>query len=376
MNILNPAPIFIGEKMIRIFDYLKALPELEEEILEVITRVLHSGRLILGPETEAFEHEFAAYIGADSCIGVSSGTMALSLALFALDVGPGDEVITVANTCVPTASAIALTGAQPVFVDVCEYDLTIDPQLVKQSITARTKCILPVHLWGHPANLLELARISESAGLYLLEDCAQGIGARGPDDRHVGTYGKAGCFSFYPTKNLGAYGDAGAIVTSDGELALKLREKRMYGYTSPNFSTHPGMNARISEIQAAILRVKLRYLPEWQKRRTHIANRYVNEIENPSIVLPPVSIMPHHGCHQFVIRCQNRDRVIRQLEKNGIEWAIHYPTPLHRMPTYFSSYTNLPKTDCASEEILSIPVHEALTDQEVDFIITTLCNCH
>ena len=361
--------------MIKIFDYIRMLPEIETEIIESIKRVFHSGFLVLGPETEAFEREFANFMGVTHCVGVNSGTTALHLAMLSLDIGPGDEVITVANTCVPTTSAIALTGARPVFVDVCACDLTIDPQMVLQAVTENSKCILPVHLWGQSARLIELQRISADLGVPLLEDCAQGIGTHGPAGP-VGTYGMAGCFSFYPTKNLGAYGDAGAIITDDGEMAKKIAEKRIYGYTRSNFSEHPGMNARISEIQAAILRVKLRYLPIWQKRRVAIAERYLNEIDNESFLLPPKADLGCHGYHQFVIRCQNRANIVRQLEDNFIEWSIHYPTPLHHMKPYMSADLNLPVTDRACEEILSIPVHEALTNQEVDHIIATLNNCH
>lgn len=357
--------------MIKTFDYLKLLDPIEDEIMAAIQRTLRSGWLILGPETEAFEQEFAAHVGAKHCIGVTSGTTALHLALLGLDVGSGDEVITVANTCVPTVSAIGLTGATPVFVDVRNEDLMIDPKLVEQAITEHTKAILPVHLWGQGVDITRLTEIAERAGVPILEDCAQAQGTY-IQGKHAGTSGTVGCFSFYPTKNLGAYGDAGAIITNDDELAARLRRLRMYGYTRSNYSEESGMNARVAELQAAILRVKLRYLPGWLERRRAIAARYLQEIDTPAIQMPHLHDERQHAYHQFVIRCRDRTQVIAALENNAIGYAIHYPTPVHQMPAYRHLSGALPVTECASTEILSIPIHEALSGNDIDLIVTTL----
>jgi len=358
--------------MIQTFDYLTLLEPIHDEVMGAMERVLRSGRLILGAETEAFEAEFAAYVGAKHCIGVSSGTTALHLALMALGVGHGDEVITVSNTCVPTISAIELTGATPVFVDVREEDLMIDVDGVASALTERTKCILPVHLWGQGADITRLLEIADRANLPLIEDCAQAQGTL-IHGKHAGTFGIAGCFSFYPTKNLGAYGDAGAIVTNDDALAQKLKRQRMYGYTRSNYAEDIGMNARIAELQAAILRVKLRYLSGWLARRLQIAQRYVDDIHVEGIRTPFQHPDRVQSYHQFVIRCQQRQRVIDHLTAHEIAHGIHYPTPVHQMPPYARLVRHpLPVTERASAHILSLPVHEALTDEEVERVIQTL----
>jgi dTDP-4-amino-4,6-dideoxygalactose transaminase len=359
--------------MIKSFDYLKLLPVIEADIMDGIRRVLYSGKLILGPETDSFEQEFAHYVGVKNCIGVSSGTSALHLALLTLNIGLGDEVITVSNTCVPTVAAIELTGAKPVFVDVLNEDLMIDPELVARAITKRTKCILPVHLWGQGVDMCRLIEISKQTGIPIVEDCAQAQGTY-INGQHAGTFGELGCFSFYPTKNLGAYGDAGAIITDNDELAARIRRKRVYGYTRSNYSEESGMNARISELQSCILRVKLRYLKEWLERRCVIAARFMREINNPAIQMPYLHDDQKHAYHQFVIRCRNRPQIIQALEANFIEYGIHYPTPVHQMPAYRSFNIPLPVTESASDEILSIPIHEALLDSDVEKIITTLNN--
>ena len=361
--------------MIKAFDYIKTFVSIENEITDAVRRVLYSGQLILGPETEAFEHEFASFVGAKHCIGVNSGTTALHLALMALGVGPGDEVITVSNTCVPTIAAIELCGATPVFVDVRDKDLMIDTDQISQAITKQTKCILPVHLWGQSVDIEQIQQIAQQEELLLVEDCAQAHGTL-YRNQHVGTFGNAGCFSFYPTKNLGAYGDAGAIVTNDDKLADRLRRLRMYGFDNKNRSLEKGMNARISEIQAAILRVKLRLLPQWLHRRREIAARYYEEIKHPQIKLPHRHADRKHSFHQYVIRCQERDKVIDILKSHEIGFGIHYLVPVHRMPAYkrlCEPSKSLPVTEKASSEILSLPIHEALSDEQVDKTANTLC---
>lgn len=363
--------------MVKTFDYRQLLGPIEDEILEAVKRVLDSNRLILGPETEAFEHEFARFVGAKHCIGVSSGTTALHLALLALGIGPGDEVITVSNTCAPTIAAIELTGATPVFVDVREADLMLDTELLGAALTARTKCLLPVHLWGQSVDLESVTAFARQEGLVVVEDCAQAHGTRF-HGRHVGTFGDAGCFSFYPTKNLGAYGDAGAVVTDDDALAARLRSKRMYGYDASNIAQEKGMNARIAEMQAAILRLKLRLLPQWLARRRDIAAFYNAHIAHPHIDLPCKHPEREPAYHQYVVRCRNRAAVIDALIQQDIGYGIHYPVPVHCMPAYADASDgtgrglSLPVTERACGEILSLPVHEALLDDEVQKVAKTL----
>ena len=352
--------------MIRSFDYRRTLGPIEDEIIEALSRVLHSDRLIHGPETEGFERELAAAVGARHCVAVTSGTAALQVALMALDVGDGDEVITVANTCAPTATAIRLTGAKPVFVDVRPDDLQLDVARVGARVSRRCRVILPVHLWGHAVDLKPLLEVAKHHGLPVVEDCAQAQGTlyRGQE---VGTFGRVGCFSFYPTKNLGAYGDAGAVVTGDEELAARMRRLRMYGYDAHGVSVDAGGNFRIAEFQAAILRVKLRHLRHWLERRRRIAAIYGEAIRHPDIELPPVPVGTLPSYHQYVIRCRDRDAVVRCLDDAKIQYGIHYPTPLHRMPAFADGAPDggLAVTDAASGRILSLPVHEALTDTEV-----------
>jgi dTDP-3-amino-2,3,6-trideoxy-4-keto-D-glucose/dTDP-3-amino-3,4,6-trideoxy-alpha-D-glucose/dTDP-2,6-dideoxy-D-kanosamine transaminase len=352
--------------MIRSFDYRRTLGPIEDEVMAALSRVLHSDRLIHGPETEGFEREFAAAVGARHCVAVTSGTAALQVALMALDVGEGDEVITVANTCAPTATAIRLTGARPVFVDVRPDDLQMDVARVGARVSRRCRCILPVHLWGHAVDLAPLLALAERHGVPVVEDCAQAQGTlyRG---KQVGTFGRLGCFSFYPTKNLGAYGDAGAVVTDDGELAARLRRLRMYGYDAQGVAVDAGGNFRIAEFQAAVLRVKLRHLDAWLERRRRNAATYGDELRHPEVELPPVPDGTLPSYHQYVVRCRDREAVTRGLDVAEIQYGVHYPTPLHRMPAFAGGAPadGLAVTDAASRRILSLPVHEALTDDEV-----------
>lgn len=356
---------------IQIFDYLSIYQHLREEILNTVDEVFSSGTLILGHQTSAFETEFAQLVGAEHCIGVSSGTTALYLAMWAEGIDADDEVITVSNTCPPTISAIRQCGAKPVFVDISPDDLLINPAKIEEAITSKTRAIISVHLWGHPTDMNSLQEISRRYNLTLFEDCAQSQGAY-YQGQHTGTMGKAGCFSFYPTKNLGAYGDAGAIITNDEEFAEKIRLARMYGYDRPNYSIVEGMNARISEVQAAILRVKMKYLPEWLARRKEIAAHYLREIDNPAIILPHTYPDRESAYHQFVIRAKNRVKIVALLDENDIGYGIHYPTPVHLMPPYQKYASHLPVCEDVASEILSIPVHEALRDDEVDKIIQIL----
>lgn len=347
--------------MIKSFDYLESLPEVEADLLAAAARVLRSGRLILGPETEAFEREFAAFVGAKHCIGVASGTAALHLALLAMGIGRDDEVITVSNTCAPTIAAIRLTGARPVFVDVRADDLMLDADLAEQAITGRTRCLLPVHLWGRAADLPRLKALATKHNVALIEDCAQAIGTK-CEGRHAGTFGDIGCFSFYPTKNLGAMGDAGAAVTDDASLADRLRMLRTYGYEGTGESELEGTNGRISEIQAAMLRVKLRRLPEWLARRRAVAAIYDECIRPRDMRLPPRQNGVEPSWHQYVVRSETRQGLMAALLNAGVESSIHYRTPVHLMPAYRHLDAGpLPVTVRAAGEILSLPVHESVS---------------
>lgn len=359
--------------MIRSFDYLRLLPEVEDEVMAALSRVLHSNALVLGPETEAFEQALASALGVSHCVGVTSGTTALHLALMGLGVGAGDEVITVANTCVPTVSAIRLVGARPVFVDVQESDLMIDPAQIRAAITPQTRCIVPVHLWGSAADMAAVLAIAREYDLLVVEDCAQAHGTLF-HEQFVGTFGNAGCFSFYPTKNVGAYGDGGAIITNDDVLAARLRRIRTYGYDSSSIAQEEGMNARIAEMQAAILRIKLDRFPDWLNRRLRVATAYDERITNSSICKPRCHEAVRHSYHQYVVRTTNRRSLIETLRRRDIGFGIHYPVPVHRMPAYaaLARSVSLPVTERACEEILSLPMHEALEDEDVEKVAAAL----
>lgn len=352
------------------FDYRSALATIEEEVLAAVRRVLHSGQLILGPETSAFEDEFAAWLGIDHCIGVTSGTTAIEVALRALGVGPGDEVVTVANTCTPTVAAVRATGAVPVFVDVDPVTLMMDVDAADRAVVTRTAALLPVHLFGRAVDMRALLAVADKHGLPVVEDCAQATGTT-YQGGHVGTLGTIGCFSFYPTKNLGAYGDGGAVVTADPELADRARRIRMYGYDGSPVAQIEGINARISEVQAAILRVKLPHLQESLATRRRLAATYDTTLTADDIALPVAQdgVVPSH--HLYVVRCRDRDRVTQCLYEADIGHGIHYPVPVHRMPAYeVLGYgdVSLPVTERACDEVLSLPLHECLSNQDAETV--------
>ncbi len=339
---------------------------------------LDSGWYILGRETAAFEEEFANYVTGDSgqtvgCVGVNSGTDALRLALWACDIGPGDEVITVAHTAVATVAAISMSGATPVFVDIDPVTYTLDPMALAAAITPQTRAIIPVHLYGHPADLEPVLAIARQHKLRVIEDCAQAHGTI-YQGRHVGLWGDFGCFSFYPTKNLGALGDGGAVIGTDPALVTKVRLLREYGWTpqSRYVSQVPGMNSRLDEMQAAILRVKLCYLDAWNGVRRNMAALYAERL--PAAVIQPVERAgSHHVYHLYVVRIPNRDGVRCQLASAGIASAIHYPVPIHQQPAYRSdAQYSLPHTEQAAEEILSLPMHPFLTAQQVEQVAVAI----
>jgi len=353
--------------MIKPFDYRRILRDIEPEIMAAIHDTLHSGSLILGPQTEAFEAEFAAWLGAPHCVGVASGTSALHLALVALGVGHGNEVITVANTCTPCISAIRLTGAVPLFIDVDPATLLATADAIESAITPATRCIIVTHLWGAMPEMESIIALARRHGIPIIEDCAQAVGAA-RQGRKAGCFGDIACFSFYPTKNLGAYGDAGAIACSDGDLALRVRSLRMYGYDKNCVAVAEGVNARIHELQAAILRVKLRHLSTWLEARNACAAHYDDALKDAAVRPLPRDPAMQHAFHQYVVRMPARAKLAAWLEAHGVGYGIHYAVPLHRMPAYANqpfSARKLPNTERGCDEILSLPLHEALTADEI-----------
>lgn len=346
---------------------------LRPEIDAAIARVLDSPVYILGPEVAAFEAAFAAWNGNAHAIGVANGTDALALALRALGIGPGDEVITTPHTAIATIAAIVMSGASPVLADIDPLTLTLDPAAAEMRVNERTRAIIAVHLYGHPCDLDGLGAICTRHGLALIEDCAQAHGALW-QGRKVGTIGRIGCFSFYPTKNLGAIGDGGMVVTDDPRLAENVRLLRQYGWRTPQCSTVSGVNSRLDEMQAAILRVKLPHLDAWTARRRAIAGRYSAAFAGSGIITPALSGTIRHAFHLYVIRHPARDQLKAHLAEHGIIAGIHYPLPAHRNPAYdkLCCPDCLPVTDSIVPELLSLPMYPELTDAQIDRVIAAV----
>lgn len=345
----------------------------KEEIDVVLSRVLNSGRYILGKEVDAFEEEFSRYISVAHGIGVGSGTEALHLALSACGIGRGDEVITVAHTAVATVAAIELAGATPVLVDIDSDFYTIDPEKIESAITSHTKAIIPVHIYGHPADMDPILKIARKNRLYVIEDCAQAHGAMYKGNR-VGSIGDIGCFSFYPTKNLGALGDGGMVVTSNKELSKRAYLLREYGWTERYVSHFSGWNTRLDEIQAAILRVKLKHLDEDNSKRMRIAEMYNKDLGVSNIVLSKQRKNSTHVYHLYVIRSSKRNELLTFLREKGIGASIHYPVPVHLQPAYKSLYgcEELPETEKIAKEIVSLPIYPELSESDVQMIIRVI----
>jgi dTDP-4-amino-4,6-dideoxygalactose transaminase len=348
-------------------DLKRQYESIKPELDEAAARVLSSGWYILGPEVRAFEDEFAALCGVGHAIGVGNGTEALYLALLGLGVGAGDEVVTVANAADYEPLTILQAGARPVFVDVDERTYTIEPELLEAAITPRTKAIMPVHLYGRMADMAAIMAVAERHGLPVIEDCAQSHGARF-GERVAGSMGACGCFSFYPSKNLGALGDGGMIVTGDADLAARLRRLRMYGWEKRYYTVDSGgINSRLDEIQAALLRVKLRHLAGWNDARRRIARRYNELLAGADLLLPDVPDDQSHVCHLYVVQSAQRDRLQSALRERGVETAIHYPLPALLLPVYrgLAAPGSLPVTERLAGQVLSLPIYPELTDAEV-----------
>ncbi|MEW5847196.1 MAG: DegT/DnrJ/EryC1/StrS family aminotransferase [Myxococcota bacterium] len=352
------------------FNALKpANEELDQDLAAAALRVLRSGWYILGPEVEAFEHAFAQYHGIPFAIGVANGTDALELALRAAGVGPGDEVITVAHTAVATVCAVERTGARPVLVDIDPVTYTMDPAAAEAAITPRTRALVPVHLYGHPANLGALTELARRHGLFLLEDCAQAHGATWAGEK-VGTFGNAAAFSFYPTKNLGALGDGGAIITRDAALAERIRRLRNYGQKARYEHVERGINSRLDELQAALLRVKLQHLDEHNARRQAVAHAYTTGLRGVDV--PVVAAGAGHVFHLYVVRHRQRDQLAALLKQNGVHTLIHYPIPVHRQQAYADlrlDVGSLPVTEKIASEILSLPLYVGIPTSAVGEVI-------
>lgn len=349
-------------------EYLKYQNEYDVAIKETLLR----SNFILGPELVLFENEFADYIGSDFCVGVNSGLDALIFGLKALGIGEGDEVIVSANTFIATIIAISAVGAQPVLVEPDNF-YNINPDIITEVISENTKAIIVVHLYGQSARMREIKSICEKYSLYLIEDCAQSHGSK-HDDVTTGSWGNVSCFSFYPTKNLGAFGDAGACLTNDADLAEKIRLLRNYGSRVKYHNEIIGYNSRLDELQAAILRVKLSHFNEILKHRSIIANLYLNKINNPAITLPKVHQDSTHTWHLFVVEVNDRDGFQEYLKINGVETAIHYPVPPHLSQAYNTYFKGLyPITEKFSNSLLSLPLFDWM-DIEDALVVINLIN--
>ncbi|MBI3371538.1 MAG: DegT/DnrJ/EryC1/StrS family aminotransferase [Betaproteobacteria bacterium] len=347
--------------------------ELSGELEAAIKGVLASGHFILGPQGAAFENEIAAWLGVGHAVAVASGTDALHLALRAAGVGPGDEVVTPAFTFIATAQAISYCGARPVFADIDPGTFNLDPSSLARVLTPRTRAVIAVHLYGQCADMGSIAAVCEQRGLTLIEDCAQAIGADW-QGRRAGAWGALGCFSFYPTKNLGAYGDAGLITTGDAKLAETLRVLRHHGSRVAYRHEMIGYNSRMDELQAAILRVKLRRLEAWNAARRGHAEHYRRLLAGSTLVLPSEHGRGSHAYHQFTLRSARRDAMREALTRAGIASAIYYPIPLHHQPVYEREHggLSLPVSEEAARTVFAVPVYPQLTADRLERVCEVL----
>jgi dTDP-4-amino-4,6-dideoxygalactose transaminase len=346
---------------IPILDLSYEIESLWEELNAAFQRVLRSGQFILGPEVEAFEREVAEYLGVKHAIGLNSGTDALFIGLRALGISPGDEVITTPFTFFATAEAISLVGATPVFIDIDPRTFNLNPELIEEKITPRTKAILPVHLYGCPSEMAPILALAKQHDLKILEDCAQAFGAT-YQGKKVGTLGHAGAFSFFPSKNLGAYGDGGLLATNDDQIAETARMLRAHGSKRKYFNEAIGYNSRLDALQAAILRVKLPYVDAWNQARREAAQQY-NQLlaETVGLLLPEAS--EGHVFHQYTVRILEgrRDELQRKLDAVGIGTMVYYPVPIHQLPVYRYPAHSIPEAERAATEVLSLPIWPQMT---------------
>ncbi len=350
-------------------DLARAAADDEPELSAAVLQAVRRGRYVLGDEVAAFESEWAAACGVARAVGVANGTDAITLALRALGIGEGDEVLTVSMTCAPTATGILRAGATPVFVDVLEDRLTMDAGALGAAVTPRTKAVLPVHLYGRVADMDAIAAFAREKGVAVVEDCAQAHGAAW-GGKPAGTSGRAAAWSFYPTKNLGALGDGGAVSTDDPALAARVARLRVYGYATRNDAEEAGFNSRLDELQAAVLRLRLRKLAAGNRRRAEIAARYDAALAGAVRVPPPAGADEIPAHHIYVVRVPDRDAFRARLAGRGIGTDVHYPRAVHEQAA-FAHFPRgpLPVTERAAREVVSLPLHPRLSDAEAEFVI-------
>ncbi len=356
--------------MIPMVDLKRQYSRLKNEVDQAVSLVLEQTQFILGPNVAALETEVAAYHGLPYAVGCANGTDALLLALRACGIGAGDEVITTPFTFIATAEVVALLGAKPVFVDICPDTFNIDPGQIASRINSRTKAIIPVHLFGHPADMAPIMDIAKKHRLKVIEDCAQAFGAQ-YQGQTVGTFGDAGCFSFFPSKNLGCYGDGGMVVTSSEEIAAKIKMLRNHGSAVRYYHSEVGYNSRLDEIQAAILRVKLSRIDEFNSARHANAAAYCQALAGKDIVLPSERRGCKHVYHQFTLRVKNREAIAEALSAAGVASAVYYPVPLHQQDVFLKMYgpqESLKVTETCAKEVLSLPMFPELTPDEIRLI--------
>ena len=356
--------------MIPMVDLKRQYHNLKSEINAAIGDVLENTNFILGPQVRALEEEVAAYHALPYAIGVANGTDALLLALRACGIEPGDEVITTPFTFIATAEVIAILKARPVFVDICPDTYNLDCNQIADKITARTKAIIPVHLFGHPADMDPLMEIARKNNLKVIEDCAQAFGAK-YHHRKVGTIGDIGCFSFFPSKNLAGYGDGGMIITKSEEIAEKIRMLRNHGSSKRYYHQEVGYNSRLDEIQAAIIRIKLKKIDQFNAARRENAAAYCSLIQRKDIILPAVSADCEHVFHQFTIRTNKRDVLAGALQQKDIASAVYYPVPLHQQEVFLKLYNDsvkMPVSETCAQEVLSLPMFPELNQEEIRLI--------
>ena len=366
-------------------DLVAQYQPIKEEIDQAVAKVIQSGQFILGPEVSALEQELADYCQCAHAVGVASGTDALHLALRACGIGEGDGVITSPFTFIATAEAISYLGAIPIFLDIDQESFNLDPNQVEDFLKGRSgvvrsvpkakpKAILPVHLYGRSADMTALMKLASAFGLKVVEDCAQAIGTEHLGQR-VGSFGDAGCFSFFPTKNLGGYGDGGMVTTRDAHLPERVRILRQHGSRTRYYHDEVGFNSRLDEIQAAILRVKLRYLDSWIAGRRRIADLYRSSLRGGSIIVPLDDGQGRHIYHQFTIRAPQRDALQVHLRERGIATMIYYPVPLHQQKAYAHlgcREGDLPRSEKAAQEVLSLPIYPELTPEQIGLVAETI----
>jgi len=361
-------------KQVPYFDLKAQYAAIRDEIREALDRVCQNASFILGEEVERFERSFAEYCGVKHCVGLNSGTSALHLALVSAGIGPGDEVVTSSNSFIATAEAISYTGAKPVFVDINPATGNIDPNEIEKAITKHTRAIIPVHLYGRPADLESIAKIAERDRLLMIEDACQAHGAK-YNGKRVGGFGHSAAFSFYPGKNLGAYGEGGALTTNDDEVAKLVRSLRTHGESSRYLHKYIGYNYRMDGFQAAVLNVKMNHLDNWISKRRAFSNLYRQLLADTNVQLPEDS--PENECvyHLFVVYVDNRDQVRAELEKRGVQTAVHYAVPIHLQEAFAElGYRrgSLPFTERACERVLSMPLFPEMIEEQVQYAAAAL----